>query len=162
MIIEWVCARCAEKEQKVTETDPVILRLCTSCKVENWVRPFGHVGESITATDEELAEAAAKASSDAKTTRAAIDVQNEAYRAEKAMAMAEAKAAVAASEGVNETAPEEAVSEEPSEEVAETIPEVVAETVEEAIEEAQPETATDYSKLTKKELLALLEKKEGE
>ena len=51
--IEWLCARCAKKEDKETEPDPVVLRLCTSCKVENWVRPFGHSGEGVIAEEEE-------------------------------------------------------------------------------------------------------------
>ena len=51
--IEWLCARCAKKEDKETEPDPVVLRLCTSCKVENWVRPFGHAGEGVIAEEEE-------------------------------------------------------------------------------------------------------------
>ena len=51
--IEWLCARCAKKEGKQVEPDPVILRLCTSCRVENWVRPYGHVGEQITPSAEE-------------------------------------------------------------------------------------------------------------
>ena len=53
MSIEWLCARCAEKTGKTPEPDPVVLRLCTECKVENWVRPFGHSGEGVIPSDEE-------------------------------------------------------------------------------------------------------------
>jgi len=31
----------------VTEEDPVILGLCSACKIENWVRPFGHAGADV-------------------------------------------------------------------------------------------------------------------
>lgn len=55
--IEWLCARCAKKEDKETEPDPVVLRLCTSCKVENWVRPFGHTGSDVMASEAETEEA---------------------------------------------------------------------------------------------------------
>jgi uncharacterized secreted protein with C-terminal beta-propeller domain len=71
MSVEWLCSRCAEKESKAVEPDPVILRLCTSCKVENWVRPFGHAGEQMMASDEEEAAAVAKAREEAKLMRAA-------------------------------------------------------------------------------------------
>ena len=57
--IEWLCARCAKKEDKETEPDPVVLRLCTSCKVENWVRPFGHTGSDVMASEAETEEAKA-------------------------------------------------------------------------------------------------------
>jgi hypothetical protein len=57
--IEWLCARCAKKEDKETEPDPVVLRVCTSCKVENWVRPFGHTGSDVMASEAETEEAKA-------------------------------------------------------------------------------------------------------
>ena len=57
--VEWLCARCAKKEDKETEPDPTVLRLCTSCKVENWVRPFAHSGEAVEPSEEEKEEAKA-------------------------------------------------------------------------------------------------------
>ena len=51
--VEWLCSRCADKEEKETEPDPVVLRLCTSCKVETYVRPFAHFGEDVEPTPEE-------------------------------------------------------------------------------------------------------------
>jgi len=57
--VEWLCARCAKKEDKETEPDPTVLRLCTSCKVENWVRPFGHTGSDVMASEAETEEAKA-------------------------------------------------------------------------------------------------------
>ena len=57
--VEWLCARCASKEEKETEPDPVVLRLCTSCKVQNWVRPFAHSGEAVEPSEEEKEEAKA-------------------------------------------------------------------------------------------------------
>ena len=55
--VEWLCSRCAERTGKTPEPDPVVLRLCTECKVENWVRPFGHSGEAVVASEEEKQEA---------------------------------------------------------------------------------------------------------
>ena len=57
--VEWLCSRCADKEDKETEPDPVVLRLCTSCKVETYVRPFAHFGEAREPTPEEIEEAKA-------------------------------------------------------------------------------------------------------
>jgi hypothetical protein len=54
MTVEWLCTRCAEKEDKRPEDVEPILRLCTSCKVKQWVRPFGHAGEQATETPEEI------------------------------------------------------------------------------------------------------------
>jgi len=56
--VEWLCSRCAGKTGKKTEADPVVLRLCSECKVQNWVRPFGHAGEAVQPTAEEVEEAA--------------------------------------------------------------------------------------------------------
>jgi len=41
----WACARC-ERRKKIenVQTDPVVLRVCDYCKIENWVRPVGHAG----------------------------------------------------------------------------------------------------------------------
>ena len=55
--VEWLCSRCSEKTGKKTEPDPVVLRLCTECKVQNWVRPYGHAGEAVQPTPEETEEA---------------------------------------------------------------------------------------------------------
>lgn len=40
----WLCARCARKKDVQTEEDPVVLKACSECNVENWVRPYGHAG----------------------------------------------------------------------------------------------------------------------
>jgi hypothetical protein len=61
MTVEWLCARCAIKEGKETESGPTVLRLCTSCKIENWVRPYGHVGQDMVASEEEKQAALEKA-----------------------------------------------------------------------------------------------------
>jgi hypothetical protein len=61
MTVEWLCARCAIKEGKETESGPTVLRLCTSCKIENWVRPYGHVGQEMVASEEEKQAALEKA-----------------------------------------------------------------------------------------------------
>lgn len=41
----WACARCERrKEIADVNADPVVLRVCDYCGVENWVRPVGHAG----------------------------------------------------------------------------------------------------------------------
>ena len=38
MIARWLCHRCARKEEIELEPDPVLLRVCEACKVENFTR----------------------------------------------------------------------------------------------------------------------------
>jgi len=101
--IEWLCARCAEKTGKTPEPDPVVLRLCTECKVENWVRPFGHAGEAVVASEEEIEAAHMKASEEAKVMKAATEKITEDRAKERAEEVKEAKKAV------TETDPEEEI-----------------------------------------------------
>lgn len=41
----WACARC-ERRKKIAnvQPDPVVLRTCDYCNIQNWVRPVGHAG----------------------------------------------------------------------------------------------------------------------
>lgn len=57
----WLCSRCAKRLGKAVEPEPTVLRVCSNCKVENWVRPFGHAGEQVDATDDETEEAQSEA-----------------------------------------------------------------------------------------------------
>lgn len=41
---KWICARCARRKEVEPETDPVVLRVCDWCNIENWTRPVGHGG----------------------------------------------------------------------------------------------------------------------
>ena len=45
MSVEWLCKRCATKLGKSIEPEPMILRRCTGCDVENYCFPSGHAGE---------------------------------------------------------------------------------------------------------------------
>lgn len=38
MIARWLCHRCARKEEIELEPDPVLLRVCEACQVENFTR----------------------------------------------------------------------------------------------------------------------------
>ena len=38
MIARWLCHRCARKEEIELEPDPVLLRVCEGCQVENFTR----------------------------------------------------------------------------------------------------------------------------
>jgi predicted nucleic acid-binding Zn-ribbon protein len=61
MVAEWLCTRCAGKLGKEREAEPTILRICSNCGIENWVRPFGHAGQDVVATEEEKQAALEKA-----------------------------------------------------------------------------------------------------
>ena len=37
--VTWLCQRCGRRQDIELETDPVLLRVCDSCKIENWTRP---------------------------------------------------------------------------------------------------------------------------
>ena len=41
---KWICSRCAGRNAVEAEIDPVVLRVCDWCKVQNWTRPVGHGG----------------------------------------------------------------------------------------------------------------------
>jgi hypothetical protein len=64
MVAEWLCTRCAGKLGKEREAEPTILRICSNCGIENWVRPFGHAGQDVVATEEEEQAALEKAISE--------------------------------------------------------------------------------------------------
>ena len=38
--VQWFCHRCARKDELELDADPVMLRVCDGCKVENWTRPL--------------------------------------------------------------------------------------------------------------------------
>ena len=45
--VQWFCHRCARKDDLELDADPVMLRVCDGCKVENWTRPLsGAVAEA--------------------------------------------------------------------------------------------------------------------
>lgn len=52
----WLCVRCADKQGVETESEPVILKACSACGIENWVRPFGHAGADMVDEAGEVAE----------------------------------------------------------------------------------------------------------
>ena len=37
--VQWFCHRCIKKYEVEVEPDPVLLRVCDGCQVENWTRP---------------------------------------------------------------------------------------------------------------------------
>ena len=41
---KWICSRCAQRKDIEAEIDPVVLRVCDWCNIENWVKPVGHAG----------------------------------------------------------------------------------------------------------------------
>ena len=45
--VTWLCQRCGRRQDIELETDPVLLRVCDSCKIENWTRPVKGVVETI-------------------------------------------------------------------------------------------------------------------
>ncbi len=49
--VQWFCHRCARKDDLALDTDPVMLRVCDGCQVENWTRPL--MGPVIEAKVEE-------------------------------------------------------------------------------------------------------------
>jgi len=55
-MVEWLCKRCATKLKKSIEPEPMVLRRCTGCDVENYCYPAGHAGED--AEPEKAAEIA--------------------------------------------------------------------------------------------------------
>ena len=55
-MVEWLCKRCAKKLGKSIEPEPMVLRRCTGCDVENYCYPAGHAGED--AEPEKAAEIA--------------------------------------------------------------------------------------------------------
>jgi len=110
--VEWLCSRCSEKTGKKTEPDPVILRLCTECKVENWVRPFGHSGEAVVASEEEKKEAFDKQVAESELSNKVIKAFEEQRKAKTRAEFDEVKAKLQ-EEPPDETVVEEA--EEPTE-----------------------------------------------
>ena len=38
--VQWFCHRCARKDDLELDADPVMLRVCDGCNVENWTRPL--------------------------------------------------------------------------------------------------------------------------
>ena len=36
--VRWLCHRCIRKENVEAEADPVLLKVCDGCQVENWTR----------------------------------------------------------------------------------------------------------------------------
>lgn len=53
MSVKWYCKRCAEALNVKLEPEPMVLRLCSNCKVENYCWPCGHAGEDVTPIEEE-------------------------------------------------------------------------------------------------------------
>ena len=51
--VTWLCQRCGRRQDIELETDPVLLRVCDSCKIENWTRPVKGAVEAIEAPKEE-------------------------------------------------------------------------------------------------------------
>jgi len=45
MSVEWLCKRCSIKLGKSIEPEPMVLRRCSGCDVENYCYPSGHAGE---------------------------------------------------------------------------------------------------------------------
>ena len=138
--VEWLCSRCADKEDKETEPDPVVLRLCTSCKVETYVRPFAHFGEAREPTPEEIEEAKAFHEQKLKVLKKATENR----KAKEAEEYKEAEKQVLEAETV--------------EEKVEDIIEEAVEEIMEVVEEAEPEDP--YKGLTKTQLVELLKEKE--
>lgn len=52
--VTWLCHRCARKKDIELDTDPVLLRVCDGCQVENWTRPVKGV---VAVIEEVLKEA---------------------------------------------------------------------------------------------------------
>lgn len=44
----WVCTRCARKKGIELEADPVLLKVCDECKIQNWCRNPKGAGLVIT------------------------------------------------------------------------------------------------------------------
>jgi hypothetical protein len=55
MSVKWLCKRCAEQTETKIEEEPMILRICSNCGVENYCFPAGHAGEDVEPTEEEKA-----------------------------------------------------------------------------------------------------------
>lgn len=113
MRVEWICARCAKNTGKTPEPDPVILRLCTECKVVNWVRPFGHVGEGVVPSAEEV-----------KAAHELQIAQSKAWNVTAAKLEAEHKGKVEAAVDISREVEIDAVREEEAEEETEEAKEI--------------------------------------
>ena len=50
--VRWLCHRCIKKESADVDPDPVLLRVCDGCQVENYTRPVK--GTVIVAEDVEV------------------------------------------------------------------------------------------------------------
>ena len=49
----WVCTRCGRRKGIELEPDPVLLKVCDECKIQNWCRNPKGAGLVITAVLEE-------------------------------------------------------------------------------------------------------------
>ena len=53
----WLCHRCVKKEGATVDADPVLLRVCDGCQVENWTRPVKGLLNPVGAEEEPVVEA---------------------------------------------------------------------------------------------------------